>query len=158
MRQKTALLRVQGLDRNGWHEISVEAQSVCQTASLARRWRWRESWQTAFLAEDSPARRRLLTVRHRHATASRRSCRGHVGRCFRAVFQRIENLVTHTCADDHWWCVSEAKFHQTFRRDLFAMATPSRRTTSGFLRRVFLAISDLKFRRVRLTNRIGNQL
>jgi hypothetical protein len=32
-----------------------------------------------FLVEDSPARRRLLTVRHRHAPASRRSCRGQVG-------------------------------------------------------------------------------
>jgi hypothetical protein len=119
MRQKTALRRLQRLDRNGWHEISVEAESVCQAASLARCRRWRESCQTAFLAEDSPARRRLLTVRHRHAPASRRSCREHVGRCFRAVFQRIENLVTHSRADDHWWCVSEAQFHQTFGRDLF---------------------------------------
>jgi hypothetical protein len=79
MRQNSALRRLQRLDRNGWHEISVEAQSICQAASLARCRRWQESWQTAFLAEDSPARRRLLTVRHRHAPASRRSCRGHVG-------------------------------------------------------------------------------
>src|ERR1700680_4268446 len=79
MGQKTALRRLQRLDRNGWHEISVEAQSICQAASLARCRRWRESWQTAFLVENSPARRRLLTVRHRHAPASRRSCRGHVG-------------------------------------------------------------------------------
>jgi hypothetical protein len=79
MRQKTALRRLQRLDRNGWHEISVEAQSICQAASLAPCRRWRESWQTAFLAEDSPARRRLLTARHRHAPASRRNWRGHVG-------------------------------------------------------------------------------
>jgi len=58
MRQKTALRRLQRLDRNGWHEISVEAQCVCQAASLAR---CRRSWEPAFLVEDSPARRRLLT-------------------------------------------------------------------------------------------------
>ena len=78
----------------------------------------------AVLAEDSSARRRVLTVRHRHAPVSRRICRGHVRRCFRAVFRRIENLGTRTCADDHWWCVSEAKFHQAFGCDLF-LATSS---------------------------------
>jgi hypothetical protein len=63
----------------GGTKFPLKHKAFAKGASLARCRRWRESWQTAFLVEDSRARRRLLIVRHRHAPASRRSCRGHVG-------------------------------------------------------------------------------
>jgi hypothetical protein len=55
--------------------------------------------------------------------------------CFRAVIQRIEDPVTHSRADDQRRRVSEAKFHQTFGRDLFATAN---RSLGGFFTTSFL--------------------
>src|SRR5690349_17556315 len=87
------------------------------------------------LAEDSPARRRLLTVRHGHVPASRRSCRGHVGRCFRAIFQRIENMVADTRADDQRAARTLSSVPSNVGLDLFAAANLS---SVGFFKTSFL--------------------
>jgi hypothetical protein len=155
MRQKTVLRRLQRLDRNGWHEISVEAQSVCQAASLARHRRWRESWQTVLLVEDSPARRRLLTVGHRYAPVSRRSCGGHGGRRFAPSSNESKAWLLTPALMINGGAYAKLSSIKCWG----VTCSPRRiRPLSDFLRRLFLALSNLRFRKLRSTNKIGNQL